>query len=409
MKPTTPQDINTREQAQEYTHTLNLPPKTFGNSISSSTASTDGDDTSPEARLARDKTLESSDEDSALDTQKSDLPNLTVDTSLIQTCIRNNENNPSNPSGNPQIAPVDGSQNRYLPFFTASTERPEPLAYDPSPTAFEKPSTPPAATTAPKPTPLSTQPQPFNAPDSFNANSPHIARQLSIVSELTSSSYNGVPGSITTEDSPPSPPLAAITEEHFSPAVIPAIPHLNIQSSPTPHRPNSPPQEAPPPPPWSVVSLTQNLLSHLTETGDLQFASTLILLLSSRVKITPSISQDILQTYTAHLTRIIDRPDIAAQVRKVAGLDEGMWNVAVDLSCGVCGRAVGGRGGGWCSDCGASGCVICGVLGKGRRWTVCASCGHGGCDSCVGEWFLGGGEGMEECAGVGCACVCLPR
>jgi len=153
-----------------------------------------------------------------------------------------------------------------------------------------------------------------------------------------------------------------------------------------------------------------------------QTAATLVLLLCpGRLSFPEPLIEDILEGYLTILTRL-RLFWTAALVRKIAPTEtikqSGQFNVDVDLSCGECGRAVGGRGGGWCETCvdgGGAVCVICVESGKGRRWTVCGVCGHGGCEGCMRGWFLGdkgdgdGEAGVGECPAVGCGCVCLPR
>jgi hypothetical protein len=425
---------------------LLLPPPAFRRSPSSSMFSTDGDDST------MDHYREISDSDSPESNQQRVRPNLSVDTQRspkstpIQGISRELKNINSTTvvhsptqNGKGELArkrPSIDEDLHNLRLFTSSTERSDP---------FNGPSGPNQRTdstthinsnhqflTSKQSAEIPRSRSINTLPDSSSTDSTNLNRQFSLVSEQTSSSYGLL--SSTRSDLSNSDPatnsvdasgLPPISEElHASTTQRPhLLPELHIPNSGSyylhdrttaPHLSEELSSR-----PWSVQNLANALLTHSLGAGDCQTAATLLLLLlhkPARISFHEPQVTEVLASYVALLTqhRMFTT---AALVRKLAPQDDdvrqsGMWSVDVDLSCGECGRAVGGRGGGWCGD-GGVGCVICGEVGRGRRWTVCAVCGHGGCEACMRGWFLGdsqdddGGEGM--CPAVGCACECLPR
>ncbi|KAA8913409.1 hypothetical protein FN846DRAFT_772101 [Sphaerosporella brunnea] len=376
---------------------LSLPPAAFGRSLSSSTISTDGEHSG----------VAGSDSDTPSHSRKKARPVLTVDTSspnfIPSPNMKSRDFAASSPPPKPPTTngnavthtkrdSIDSNQN--LPLFTSTTERSDPLSSQ----------TPAGVDIAPA------------SKVSSNSSSPVLQRQFSLVSEQTSSSY-GVLESVSEGAVPHS--LPPITEEAagISQLLPPPPPIISVNPPPTLVSNIDDPR------PWAVRRLAQQLIEYCTATGDVQFAGVLVLLLHKRLGFAIELVEEILDGYLNLLTRL-QHFSVAALVRKLAPAESlrmaGQWNVDVDLSCGQCYRAVGGRGGGWCEKCAGSGgaeCVICGEVGKGRRWTVCAVCGHGGCEGCLRGWFLGvtengdekGVQGEEWCPAVGCGCCCLPR
>jgi hypothetical protein len=411
MAPRSPASIATPTPGKIHAEPLEqnllcLPPAAFGRSLSSSTISTDGEHSAAAAA--------GSDSDTPSHLLKKARPVLTVDTrSPSPHPSPNNVQSRDFASSSPSQAQTSNGNaeaqgkrpsidsNHNLPLFTSTTERSDPLSGQSQ---------------------IQTGVDITSAKVSSNSSSPVLQRQFSLVSEQTSSSY-GVLESASEGGAPHS--LPPITEEAAGASqLVPPPPVIAV---------NPPPAstEGEDPRPWAVRRLAQQLLDYSTEIGDVQTAAVLLLLLHKRLGFAMELVEEILDGYLCLLTRL-QHFSVASLVRKLAPSESlrmaGQWNVDVDLSCGQCGRAVGGRGGGWCEKCAGSGgaeCVICGEVGKGRRWTVCALCGHGGCEGCLRGWFLGigeacggkgeqgeegkGEEGEEWCPAVGCGCCCLPR
>ncbi|KAI5820585.1 hypothetical protein BZA77DRAFT_301126 [Pyronema omphalodes] len=357
------EQIEKPEDSREKTEDQNLsiPPVSYGISPTSSAISTDGEETLVPNRVPSILSSNAS--------IRSTRPILTVDTKPT------GPQTPSAVTGHHTRPSIDS--NHYLPLLTSNTERSDPLSQSP-------PKMPVASSS------VTTQ------PDSLS--SPILQRQFSLISEHTSSSYGH------NEDYSDSVPLPVITEEMNASTVLPP-PRIEPPLLPQPSEDEKP---------WAPSPVIDKLLSHATQNGDVQFAAALVLLLQHRFPIDRRTADEVLDGYISLLTQGRHFAT-AALVRKLAQSEgikmTGQWGVDVDLSCGHCGRAVGGRGGGWCEKCarrGGAECTICQTPGKGRRWTVCANCGHGGCERCMRGWFLDDG-GMGCCPSVGCGCVCLPR
>jgi len=423
---------------------LRLPPSAFGRSPSSSTISTDGEEYAAVGRAVASFAPTQSDSaapNGSPSNGKGQLA-LTIDTSARNQIKTHDFAAQARPAGESK-ADVNGTssvhhsidENLNLPLFTATTERSDPLSVAglvQEPTACVDINNPAHAKTNGNHEHSTSHPYSAttHTDTSFNS-SPSLQRQFSLVSEQTSSSY-GVLGLTRSDMSDSESPnyhnhthpdissnsLPPITEEMNASTILSPHTGQQAQSAPQLHMPLPSVATADDEKPWSSRRMVEQLLVYSTETGDIQTAAVLILLLHERMAFSPHIIEEVLDGYLSLLTRM-RHFSVAALVRKLAPSEairmSGQFNVDVDLSCGECGRAVGGRGGGWCKKCsgqGGAACVICGELGKQRRWTVCAVCGHGGCEGCLRGWFVGEDveheEGMERCPAVGCGCACLP-
>jgi len=400
---------------------LRIPPAAFGISPSSSTISTDGEGSSPDYKVAE----VHSDSDGLDSKQKQPRPNLTVDTNTVSQsqiksydlAAQNGESNIGNGTTTKGHNPRPSmDENHYLPLLTSTTERTDPLGTSMS--SYKLSSN------------VDINHTNHQHSTSSSIGSPNLPRQFSAVSEQTSSSYgvlestrSDLSDSVSPQHYPAeataAPLLPPITEEMQNSAIAsppPPEPTLQIPILQTPGLETKDLDAEESEKPWSARHLVDQLFTYSIGIGDVQTAAVLLLLLHPRLSPPPQLIEEVLDGYLNLLTR--NRHfSTAALVRKLAPSEtlkmNAQFGVDVDLSCGECGRAVGGRGGGWCEKCarrGGAECVICGEVGKGRRWTMCANCGHGGCEGCVRGWFFEEeDEGMERCPAVGCGCVCLPR
>ncbi|KAI5780045.1 hypothetical protein EDC01DRAFT_754442 [Geopyxis carbonaria] len=282
---------------------LRLPPTQFGHSLSSSTISTDGD-----------SSVSPSPANATADPRP--RPTLSVDTAAAAHDFA-----PATaPTGGPPRTSSIDNDTTHLPLFTSSTE-PDP----PNPLDAPDPPSPPADDT-----PISPKSHAPATTASYTASSPSLARQYSLVSEQTTSS---------------APSLPAILEERERERE--RLPPSVGASTLLPPRPaydggdagGAAAAEAP----WRTATLAAKLLAHASESGDLQFAATLLLVLTPRVDFPAHTVDDVLSTYTSALSRA-RRPEVAALVRKVARMEDGIWGVDVDLSCGVNGKWMDGWG-----------------------------------------------------------------
>ncbi|KAF8248973.1 WD40 repeat-like protein [Wilcoxina mikolae CBS 423.85] len=409
---------------------LRIPPAAFGISPSSSTISTDGENSSPDCKVAE----VHSDSDGPDSKQKQPRPNLTVDTNTVsQSQIKSYDfatQNDESSNGNGMVSKGHNprpsmDENHYLPLLTSTTERTDPLGTSMS--SYKLPSNVDINNDSTK----NNNHTNHQHSTSSSIGSPNLPRQSSAVSEQTSSSYgvlestrSDLSDSVSPKHYPTEPTsvplLPPITEEMHNSTILspPPEPSLQIPILQTPGLETKDLDASESEKPWSAQNLANQLLTYSINIGDIQTAAVLILLLHQHLSPPQHLIEEVLDGYLNLLTRS-RLFSAAALVRKLAPSEtlkmNAQFGVDVDLSCGECGRAVGGRGGGWCEKCarrGGAECVICGEVGKGRRWTVCANCGHGGCDGCVRGWFFEEEEdvgGMENCPAVGCACVCLPR
>lgn len=440
--PRTVATTPTPKKAGEFAEPpLRLPPAAFGRSPSSSTFSTDGDDSAAE-RLAA--AFAGSDSDAPRKLMRLNLTIETNGSSFKAQDFTFQNGDGTNGVNKHTRAQLSVDENQLYPLLTSTTDRSDPLETSMSfkmPTAFVDIGSANAMHHQSQLSQTMALPLSPTTQDDNSFDSPSLGRQFSLVSEQTDSSY-GVLGGRSSDMSDSESPhnlggqtgmysLPPITEEKTMP--------------PTPWPQANTPARVPSAlaydysqreeKPWSSRRFVDKIITHSTTHGDVQLAATLILLLHKRIEFTQDLVEEVLDGYLMLLTRL-RHFSTAALVRKLAPSETmrmtGQFNVDVDLSCGFCGRAVGGRGGGWCQKCtgkGGAECVICGQVGKGR-WTVCAECGHGGCEGCMRGWFLegeegegegeGDGEGVqgsvqeavegdERCAAVGCPCVCLPR
>ncbi|KAI5844902.1 hypothetical protein BZA05DRAFT_408924 [Tricharina praecox] len=426
---------------------LRLPPSAFGRSPSSSTISTDGEEYAVTEKVvpALAPIHPDSDAPNVSPSSSKVRPNLTVDTGASNHTKAHDMGTSAQPGGESK-ANANGSahhsidENHNLPLFTATSERSDPLGvHSPAQkgTAHVDINNPANAKSNGKNDQSTSHPYSAttHTDTSFNG-SQSLQRQFSLVSEQTSSSYGVLESTRSDMSDSESPNHANTTHPNISNNSLPPITEeMNASTILSPYsaqQPQSVPQLRMPVPstqtsvstaddekPWSSRHMVEQFLAYSTETGDVQTAAVLILLLHRRMLFSAHIVEEVLDGYLSLLTQM-RYFSVAALVRKLAPSEvvrmSGQFNVDVDLSCGECGRAVGGRGGGWCMKCagrGGAACVICGELGKERRWTVCGVCGHGGCEGCLRGWFVGEDaereEGMERCPAVGCGCACLPR
>jgi WD40 repeat protein len=172
------------------------------------------------------------------------------------------------------------------------------------------------------------------------------------------------------------------------------------------------------PEPYRLHQLATHSILHAIQTGDLQLATTLYLLLHDVVDFPEELlsAHDLIPAYYSQLVN--RQLPVAAAFVKLLSHDllfpENIGGDAdhyMTLLCGRCRRPLENvasrRSAWWCDQCESlqDPCSICWER-QGGRWSWCNLCGHGGHDGCLVDWFA---DAEGQCAGEGCGCTCVEK
>ncbi|KAK6522887.1 SEA (Seh1-associated) complex subunit [Arthrobotrys megalospora] len=188
--------------------------------------------------------------------------------------------------------------------------------------------------------------------------------------------------------------------------------------------------------PWNLQNFLTVLTDYYSDRGEVQMCATLALLFGELVEFDERRMGDWIEGYVEQLQRFkLYVP--AAEVIKATTVEhvrsQALTNTFIHLSCGSCNAPMmsgGGGGGGaaaldasavvdgdvnarggsykgslYCESCRrmADGCMLCHQIVRGR-WTMCQGCCHGGHDDCLRGWYID--SKMKQCpSGCGHECV----
>ncbi|RPA87797.1 hypothetical protein BJ508DRAFT_410493 [Ascobolus immersus RN42] len=157
--------------------------------------------------------------------------------------------------------------------------------------------------------------------------------------------------------------------------------------------------------------IVREFIEEFTEVGAVQFVATLVLLVYELIEIEETGADDVISLYVDMLRRH-QLHTVAAYITKhcptKTPVEDATNMTFVYTSCGACGKPIDENHRSWyCEKCKSiqEGCVICTEVVKGK-WTMCQHCGHGGHTECLSMWFFD--EGVGGCPMVGCGHECCP-
>ncbi|KAK6539252.1 SEA (Seh1-associated) complex subunit [Orbilia ellipsospora] len=185
--------------------------------------------------------------------------------------------------------------------------------------------------------------------------------------------------------------------------------------------------------PWNLQNFLTVLTDYYSDRGEVQMCATLALLFGDLVVFDERRMGDWIEGYVELLHRFkLYVP--AAEVIKATTVEhvrsQALTNTFIHLSCGNCNAPMMSVGGGatapaapstegepatvrgasykgslYCESCSrmADGCMVCHQIVRGR-WSMCQGCCHGGHDDCLRDWYLG--SKMKQCPS-GCGHDCL--
>ncbi|KAK6338745.1 SEA (Seh1-associated) complex subunit [Orbilia brochopaga] len=186
--------------------------------------------------------------------------------------------------------------------------------------------------------------------------------------------------------------------------------------------------------PWNLQNFLTVLTDYYSDKGEVQMCATLALLFGSLVDFDERRMGDWIEGYVEQLHRFkLYVP--AAEIIKATTVEhvrsQALTNTFIHLNCGNCNAPmmsnIGGMGGGrgstvldadaagamqasykgslYCESCRrmSDGCMVCHEVVRGR-WTMCQGCCHGGHDDCLRQWYLD--AAMRQCpSGCGHECT----
>ncbi|EPS41814.1 hypothetical protein H072_4214 [Dactylellina haptotyla CBS 200.50] len=184
--------------------------------------------------------------------------------------------------------------------------------------------------------------------------------------------------------------------------------------------------------PWNLQNFLTVLTDYYSDRGEVQMCATLALLFGDLVEFDERRMGDWIEGYVEQLHRF-KLYVTAAEVIKATKVEhvrsQALTNTYIHLSCGNCNAPMMSAGGGarvivetdaegepvnpagasykgsmYCESCRrmADGCMVCHQIVRGR-WTMCQGCCHGGHDNCLRDWYLG--SKMKQCPS-GCGHDC---